>query len=155
MKFSIFGFEIKVSIRRIDNERCEICGDTFYNVMPQAKYCSTNCRRHQKRENSKEYNSKPENHVYHIAGKTKKKYGRIPCLVIDCGPEGRGCGWTTAFLEANDMVCEMHHIKPRREGRDDSNSNLAPMCPNSHALADKGKLSRDRMVTLADYIKGI
>ena len=28
MKFSIFGFEIKVSIRRIDNERCEVCGDT-------------------------------------------------------------------------------------------------------------------------------
>ncbi|MAH48812.1 hypothetical protein CMI37_23495 [Candidatus Pacearchaeota archaeon] len=128
--------------------KCEICGDTFYNVMPQAKYCSTNCRRHQKRKKSKEYNSKPENHVYHIAGKIKKKYGRIPCLVIDCG-----CGWTTAFLEANDMVCEMHHIKPRREGRDDSISNLAPMCPNSHKLADKGKLSRDKMVSIEEYIK--
>ena len=136
--------------RKPHNLICKICGDPFQNVMPQTKYCGHSCRRHQKAKMSKEYQSKRENHVYHFSGKIKKKYGKLPCLIKDCG-----CGWTKEFLEINNTTCDLHHIVPRREGGDDSYSNIAPTCPNSHRLCDKGSISRDRMITLADYVASL
>lgn len=38
-------------------------------------------------------------------------------------------------------VVEVHHIIPRRVGGDDSPENLILLCPNHHALADRGMLS--------------
>lgn len=40
-----------------------------------------------------------------------------------------------------DEVVECHHILPRRLGGDDSPNNLVLLCPNHHALADRGMLS--------------
>ena len=141
--------------KKLHNLICEICGDPFQNVMPQTKYCGHSCRRHQKAKLSKEYQSKRENHVYHFSGKIRKKYGRLPCMVKNCGPKGEGCGWTTEFLEAHDITCDIHHITPRSQGGDDSYSNLVPMCQNAHKLADKGHISRERMVTIADYVDAL
>jgi len=141
--------------RKPHNLICKNCGDPFQSVMPQAKYCGHSCRRHQKCITSKKYNAHPGNHVYHFSGKIKKKYGRLPCMVKNCGPEGKGCGWTTEFLQAHDITCDIHHITPRSKGGDDSFSNLAPMCQNAHKLADKGHISRDRMVTMADYVDSL
>ena len=71
-------------------------------------------------------------------------------MIKDCG-----CGWTKEFLEVNNTTCDIHHIVPRRKGGDDSFSNLTPICPNSHRLADKGRIPRERMVTLADYVDSL
>lgn len=37
-------------------------------------------------------------------------------------------------------VLEIHHLKPRRLGGEDGMENLILLCPNHHALADRGKL---------------
>ena len=136
--------------RKPQKLKCQICSKTFYNVKPQAKYCSHSCRRHQKRKNSKKYGADPKNHVYHFSAKIQKKYGKLPCMIKDCG-----CGWTKEFLEVNNTTCDIHHIVPRRKGGDDSFSNLTPICPNSHRLADKGRIPQERMITLADYIDSL
>jgi len=130
--------------------KCQICNKAFHSIAPQAKYCSISCLSHKKSKLSKEYQSKPENHVYHLSAKVQKKYGKLPCLIKNCG-----CGWTKEFLEINNTTCDLHHIVPRREGGDDSYSNIAPTCPNSHRLCDKGIISKDRMVTLDDYINSL
>jgi len=44
-----------------------------------------------------------------------------------------------------DEVVEVHHIKPRRIGGSDELENLILLCPNHHALADRGLL----------FIKGV
>ena len=136
--------------RKPQKLKCQICNKAFHSVAPQAKFCSNSCRRHQKAKLSKEYQSNPQNHVYHLSAKVQKKYGKLPCLIKNCG-----CGWTKEFLEINNTTCDLHHIVPRREGGDDSYSNIAPTCPNSHRLCDKGIISRDKMVSLADYIASL
>lgn len=40
-----------------------------------------------------------------------------------------------------DEVVEVHHIIPRRVGGDDSPENLILLCPNHHAMADRGMIS--------------
>jgi len=136
--------------RKPQKLKCQICSKTFYNVKPQTKYCSHGCRRNQKRKNSKRYGTDPKNHVYHLSAKVQKKYGKLSCMIKDCQ-----CGWTKEFLEANDTTCDIHHIFQRRHGGDDSFPNLVVTCPNSHRLCDKGSISRDRMVTLADYVASL
>lgn len=137
------------SQRKLYKLKCQIpqCGKPFESVRHDAKYCSPSCKRHQKAKKSKEYHLNADNHVYHLSAKVQKKYGKLPCLIKNCG-----CGWTKEFLQINNTTCDLHHIVPRREGGDDSYSNIAPTCPNSHRLCDKGSISKDRMVTLADYI---
>jgi predicted restriction endonuclease len=39
-----------------------------------------------------------------------------------------------------DEVVEVHHIVPRREGGSDDPDNVVVLCPNHHALADRGML---------------
>jgi len=127
--------------------KCQICNKAFYNIAPQTKFCSISCRKHQKAKLSKEYQSNPQNHIYHLSGKIRKKYGRLPCLIKDCG-----CGWTEEFLESKKIVCDIHHITPKRKGGDDSFSNLVAVCPNAHRLADRGLIPLDRMITLEEHI---
>lgn len=40
-----------------------------------------------------------------------------------------------------DEIVEVHHIVPKYAGGDDSPENLVLLCPNHHALADRGMLS--------------
>jgi len=134
--------------RKLYKLKCQIpqCGKPFESVRPDAKYCSPSCKRHQKAKKSKEHQLNADNHVYHLSGKIRKKYGRLPCLIKDCG-----CGWTEEFLESKKIVCDIHHITPKRKGGDDSFSNLVAVCPNAHRLADRGLIPLDRMITLEEY----
>lgn len=43
------------------------------------------------------------------------------------------CGW-------NKDVCDVAHLKPKKDGGEYKESNLIPLCPNCHRLFDKGKL---------------
>ena len=127
---------------------CQLCGNPFESTRHDAKYCSPSCKRHQKAKKSKEYQQNPENHVYHLSGKIRKKYGRLPCMVKDCN-----CNWDTSFLETHGIVCDIHHIKKRSEGGDDSLSNLIATCPNSHRLLDRGLITTDRIINIEEYIR--
>ncbi len=45
------------------------------------------------------------------------------------------------FICSFDEVVEVHHIIPRHKGGTDDIENLALLCPNHHALADRGMLA--------------
>lgn len=45
------------------------------------------------------------------------------------------------FICSFDEIVEVHHILPRRLGGDDGPDNLVLLCPNHHALADRGMLA--------------
>lgn len=44
-----------------------------------------------------------------------------------------------------EIVVEVHHIKPRRDGGSDDLSNLITLCPNHHTLADRNIISADEL----------
>lgn len=44
-----------------------------------------------------------------------------------------------------DIVVNSHHIIPRKEGGKNIPSNLIILCPNHHAMADKGILTREEL----------
>lgn len=47
-----------------------------------------------------------------------------------------------------DIVVDVHHIVPRSAGGGNQLSNLITVCPNHHAMAHRGLLSRDEMLAL-------
>ena len=59
------------------------------------------------------------------------------------------------FFERADRVCEycemefdhpeVHHIRPRSEGGPNTSRNLIVLCPNCHAKADRGAISRSKL----------
>lgn len=44
-----------------------------------------------------------------------------------------------------DIVVDLHHIVAKADGGSDTFENLIPLCPNHHALADRGLISRDEL----------
>lgn len=44
-----------------------------------------------------------------------------------------------------DITVAVHHITPRREGGKDAVANLIVLCPNHHAMADRGLLTREEL----------
>jgi len=55
------------------------------------------------------------------------------CMIPDCG---------------FDFVVHNHHIIPRSEGGSHDLNNCVLLCPNHHALADAGMLTRDYLLSL-------
>lgn len=55
------------------------------------------------------------------------------------------CGW-------KEDICDIHHIKPRKEGGTDDSSNLTYLCPNCHRLIGNGKLDITKIISLDIYI---
>ena len=47
-----------------------------------------------------------------------------------------------------DITIAVHHIIPKREGGKDEISNLAILCPNHHAMADRNLISREELFSL-------
>lgn len=102
---------------------CKQCGATFY-VFPYrqntAKFCSKDCWYDFKRIRPKAR----DNGLRNLPNK---------CMV---------CGF--------DIVVAVHHIIPRREQGTDDLSNLVILCPNHHAMADRGLISREELTALTD-----
>lgn len=48
-----------------------------------------------------------------------------------------------------DIVVDVHHIHPRRHNGTNALANLAVLCPNHHAMADRGFISKDELTRLA------
>jgi 5-methylcytosine-specific restriction endonuclease McrA len=47
-----------------------------------------------------------------------------------------------------DVVVDVHHIVPRRHGGGNKLENLAVLCPNHHAMADRGMITQDELKRL-------
>ncbi len=74
--------------------------------------------------------------IVRVEGKFSKVYERFKGKCFVCG---------------FDEITEVHHIVPRRYGGTDEEGNLVLLCPNHHALADRGMLSIKDIHTKTDY----
>jgi 5-methylcytosine-specific restriction endonuclease McrA len=57
------------------------------------------------------------------------------------------CGW-----HIKNVICDVHHIIPKKEGGTNEHSNLTYICPNCHRLAHSGMLNINTLINLNDYI---
>jgi 5-methylcytosine-specific restriction endonuclease McrA len=57
------------------------------------------------------------------------------------------CGWYH-----KNVVGDIHHIIPRKDGGSDENSNLTYICPNCHRLAHSGCIKPAELVSIQDYL---
>jgi hypothetical protein len=57
------------------------------------------------------------------------------------------CGW---FVDG--VACDIHHINEKKNGGNDEHDNLTYVCPNCHRLIHSGKIGKDKLVNLYDYI---
>lgn len=55
------------------------------------------------------------------------------------------CGW-------NEASCDIHHIKPKKEGGSDMNDILCILCPNCHRKVHYKKIDSDKLINIVDYI---
>lgn len=55
------------------------------------------------------------------------------------------CGW-------KESVCDIHHINGRKIENCNDHSNLCYLCPNCHRLADAGKIDKNILVPLNEYL---
>ena len=122
--------------RKLQTKICaiEMCGRTFKTKCNHAKFCSPTCKRHQNAKLSKQSREEGK-YSYHLSQKIKTKFGSLPCF---------HCGWAEA-------ICDVHHIKGRKDGGTDDYSNLTILCPNDHRLVHKGKIQSKSLKTLENY----
>lgn len=105
-------------------KQCKHCGNTFF-VYPYrsriAEFCSRDC-------------------FYEY--KVKKTDGNYKNYRADIRPSYfRNFPKKCAICDF-DIVVSLHHIVPKSEGGADSFENLIPLCPNHHALADRGLIGK-------------
>lgn len=125
--------------------KCEKCGKLVEKPYGSNRFCSLRCScSHSISEQQKK---KISQQVMSYWDKKGRKYRtpRIPKSILDMSTRTvskilhraqRGCmlcGW-------NEALCDIHHIKPRKEGGTDDNSNLVVVCPNCHRKIHCGKI---------------
>jgi hypothetical protein len=57
------------------------------------------------------------------------------------------CGWLVEGVS-----CDIHHINEKKNGGTDEHTNLTYVCPNCHRLIHSGKIDKEKLVNLYDYI---
>lgn len=104
---------------------CEQCGATFRRLRGELRrrsglYCSEACRDK-------------------WLGQRRASQPADPIRAANArdGHRCRICGF--------DAVISTHHIEPFAEGGTDALPNLITLCPNHHAMADRGLISRDEL----------
>lgn len=120
---------------------CHQCGKSFRvkaHRATRAKYCSQICSWSARfgvaiPHTTPDYSG--ENNPNYKGGKNRvtarkngiKTYGK-QCMI---------CGY--------DLSVDVHHITPKREGGKNDSGNIIVLCPNHHAMADKGIISREEL----------
>ena len=80
----------------------------------------------------------PQN-IYELSSRTRIKV--IKRLNIGCSR----CGW-------NEDICDMHHINGRKIKDCHNHNNLCYLCPNCHRKIHNGKIKKEELINLFDYI---
>lgn len=103
---------------------CEECGKTFY-VFPyrknNARFCSRKCAYKNRRIDDSFTNFR------------ERALNTFPHACMICG---------------FDIAVQVHHVIPRRIGGSNGIDNAVILCPNHHAMADRGMLSADLLTSL-------
>jgi HNH endonuclease len=122
--------------------KCQNCGHEYYvkpNRAAQSKFCSRACH------NSYRFGRPRASYVHRDTTGDKNPNYR--------GTANKTTGRQTAFRSfpkvcmicGFDVVVTVHHIIPRRLGGTNELENLVVLCPNHHAMADKGLISVDEL----------
>lgn len=99
-----------------------------------------------------------ENHKRKIATSVKKSYEvNNPQSILDLSKRtvtkvlermNKGCsrcGW-------NESTCDIHHIDGRKIPNANNHENLCLLCPNCHRLVHAGKVKKEELINLVEYI---
>ena len=123
---------------------CQNCGQTFY-VKPyrgaKAKFCSKVCcyayrfgrplaRQEHDQTGTANPNYRGTNNLV-TARQTAFRYFPHKCMV---------CGF--------DIAVDVHHITPRRHNGGNNPENLIILCPNHHAMANRGLIPPDELTAI-------
>lgn len=121
-------------------KQCEVCGSTYKAKAsrPNSRYCSKACRIV---AHSTKMVGQGNSHYKH--GKSAacgisqaRKHYEQKCII---------CGF--------DILVQVHHITPKAEGGTNDPANLAILCPNHHAMADRNMILRDTLFRLAEQAR--
>lgn len=167
-------------MRKIRELICLYCNQPFNTRETRRKFCSRKCAGfYNNKPNSKKatdevklkisnalkqyyqknpgMNSRGEKHSIAVGKSTKGKYNENPQsllhlskrtmikimhrLNIPCSL----CGW-------NEWTSDIHHINGKKIPDCDNHNNLSYICPNCHRLVHAGKITKDKLIALSDYL---
>lgn len=124
--------------------QCKNCENSFH-VKPyrakKAKYCSRACAyasKYGKAQKGSGVDVSGQNNPNFkgtnnrvTSRRNATKYFGYKCMI---------CNW--------EIVVDVHHIIPVRDGGSNNLNNLAVLCPNHHAMADRGMINPDELTEL-------
>lgn len=120
-------------------KECPVCGAIFWGRANE-KYCSKQCARlaHERTN---------------FCHKMHRDQGRVnPYLLYAYDFRCGVCGWSLPLKSWDNYTpqrgCQFHHIIPVCEGGKTTEDNMILLCPNCHALAHHGDITRDQLNTL-------
>lgn len=64
---------------------------------------------------------------------------------LNAGCSFKNCGW-------NECTCEIHHINGKKVENPHGHWNLTYICPNHHRMIHAGKIKKEDLTTLDEYI---
>jgi predicted restriction endonuclease len=109
------------------HKACLNCSEEFEAEKNKQKFCSRQCYDEYKQNHpdfkESNYTSTARQVVFRVFPRK--------CMI---------CGW--------DVIVNVHHIKPRRDGGANDLDNLVILCPNHHAMADRGLISDDELTQI-------
>ncbi len=77
--------------------------------------------------------------IFELSSRTVQKI--LKRLKLGCSE----CGWDKA-------TCDIHHIDGRKIEDADNHKNLVLLCPNCHRLVHEGKIEKDKLIRLNNYL---
>ena len=118
---------------------CVLCGAEYINrIGPAArqKYCSRSCAK----TAGDELNNKRRREL---------RQAGIRLSSRDWRRKAHDYYFKRCAICGFDTITEVHHILPRTDGGTDDPDNLIVLCPNHHAMADRGMLTTESLVAAA------
>ena len=79
--------------------------------------------------------------LYDLSARTVTKI--IRRMKLPCSQ----CDWYV-----NDVVGDLHHIIPKKQGGSNEHTNITYICPNCHREVHSGKIDSNSLISLNDYI---
>lgn len=158
-------------------KNCLNCLTTFEAPRKRNKFCSVSCssKFHSKTRSRPDVGekisaslkkawakidnnfSKGEKHATIVSKFTKGKYNKNPESIFDLSSRTMHkiikrlnlpcshCGW-------KEGTCDIHHINGRKIENANRHDNLSCICPNCHRLVHEGKIKKESLKNLCDYI---
>lgn len=153
--------------------KCLRCDKEHSGDYGSGKYCSSKCAftrdfdsiyRKKMSESTKkrwEYNRESfsfgESHSKAVGQSTKGKFNKDPSSLYDLSSRTiskilrrmelscSNCGWDSD-------KCDLHHINGRNIEDPHNHENLCCLCPNCHRLVHSGKIDKEDLINLFNYI---